>query len=250
MEVRNPNPIQFMESRTDLHLNQTLAAWRERFANELTDEQIRELETHLLEASTALQERGLSKAEAFLVAAHRLGRPVEIGAEFRRNQLFSFTSEHARWLVTGALGYVALHSLFGIVQRAAGAVSLLLTHNTAILGTSALIVAVVSLCLVALLLLDVAKGGRRLAPIFNSRFLKSRAWVASIVGLLVLGNWAASLVATQQLKLLIDSNGMLHAGSFLKNSVLLNHFTVIAAAILAIGAAGVVWKPARHKSVV
>jgi hypothetical protein len=235
-----------MESRTDFDLNQTLAAWRKRFSDELTDEQVKELETHLLETSTALQEGGLSKAEAFLVAAHRLGRPVEIGAEFSRNQLFSFTSEHARWLLTGALGYVGLQSLFGIVQRVASAGSLLLTHNTMLLGSSALIVAVVSLCVAALVLLDVARGGRRLAPLLNSRCFKSRARVALTVGLLVLGNWAASLVVTYQLNVFVNTVAMAQVGSFWKISALLNHFTVIAAAILAIAAAGFVWTPERR----
>jgi hypothetical protein len=238
-----------MESRTDFDLNQALAAWRKQFSDELSDEQLKELESHLLESSTALQQGGFSEAEAFLVAAHRLGRPVELGEEFRRNQLFSFTSGHARWLLTGALGYVGLQSLFGIVQRVAGTASLLLTHNTAILGASGLIVAVVSLFVVALLLLDVAKGGRRLAPLLNSRFVKSRARVASIVGLLVLAHWAASLVATHQLNVFINSVGMAQVGSFLRTAVLLNHFTVIAAGMLAIAAAGVVWMPERHKSV-
>lgn len=238
-----------MESRTDFNLNLSLAAWRERFSDELSDEQMKELESHLLEASTALQERGLTEAEAFLVAAHRLGRPVELGEEFRRNQLFSFPSEHARWLLAGALGCVGLHSFFGIVQRVAGTASLLLTHNTAMLGASALIVAVVSLLVVALLLLDVAKGGRRLAPLFNSRFLKSRGRVALIVGILVLGNWAASLIATHQLEVVIDSVGIAEVGSFLRTAALLNHLTVIAAAMLAVAAAGFVWTPERHKSV-
>jgi len=237
-----------MESRTDFDLNQAFAAWREGFSDELSDEQLKELESHLIEASTALKEKGLSEAEAFLIAARRLGRPVEIGEEFRRNELFSFTSQHARWLLTGAVAYVALHSLFGIVQRVAGTASLLLTRDTTILGASAVIVAFVSLFAVALLLLDVAKGGRRFAPLFNPRIFRSRARVASIVGLLIFGNWAASFVADYHLKLLIDSTGIQDVGSLIKNAVLLNHFTAIAAAMLAIAAAGFAWTPERHKS--
>ena len=238
-----------MESRPEFDLAVALDAWRKRSSEDLSDEQLRELESHLVEGSAALREKGLSEAEAFLIATHRLGRPVELGEEFRRNELFTFTSGHARWLLTGALGYVGLHAVFGIVQRIAGTASLLLTHDTAILGASAIIVVVVSLFVGALLLLDVAKGGPMLAPILNSRFLRSPTRVALIVALLIAANWAASHVASLQLNVFLNSVPSAQVGSFLRTSVLLNQFTAAAAGMLAIAAASLVWTPERHKSI-
>jgi hypothetical protein len=61
-----------------------LKTWRDGMVREgrLSPAQVAELEAHLLDAFEAADQRELSPEERFLIATHRIGRPVELGHEY------------------------------------------------------------------------------------------------------------------------------------------------------------------------
>jgi hypothetical protein len=75
-----------MEDQSRFDLNGALATWRAQLASQptLTGEDLRELQTHLLELFAAGCGRGLTQPAAFANAVSQLGSPEEIGAEFAK----------------------------------------------------------------------------------------------------------------------------------------------------------------------
>lgn len=69
-----------MEPSTCFNLSDAIANWRNELRQQetLTEDAVRELEQHLVESMDDLRRRGLSEAEAFLVASRRVGSPSRI----------------------------------------------------------------------------------------------------------------------------------------------------------------------------
>ncbi len=86
--------------------------WIEQWRTELAQSQavgasdIDELESHLREESGRLQELGLSEAEAFLVARHRLGDVGGLAQEFRKVNGDWRPLERLSWMALGAFAYL------------------------------------------------------------------------------------------------------------------------------------------------
>lgn len=75
-----------METQTRYDLNAAIERWRSELAVQanLTAEVQRELETHLRDAITGSQQRGLNDEESFWLACKRVGQPPRLGEEFMK----------------------------------------------------------------------------------------------------------------------------------------------------------------------
>ncbi len=115
-----------METQSRFDLNQALAAWRQELASQsaICLEQARELEAHLLDALSDLEQRGLSEEEAFWLARRRLGRPEDLAGDFSKANPAAVWRERVFWLALGALtihyGLVALNYLSFFLMRLTG----------------------------------------------------------------------------------------------------------------------------------
>ncbi|MBN1506667.1 MAG: hypothetical protein JW955_07465 [Sedimentisphaerales bacterium] len=89
-------------------LEQRIEQWRTELAQSQAVEasDIDELENHLREESGRLRELGLSEAEAFLVARHRLGDVGGLAQEFRKVNGDWRPLERLSWMALGALVYL------------------------------------------------------------------------------------------------------------------------------------------------
>jgi hypothetical protein len=112
-----------------------------------------ELESHLRDSVDRLTAGGLSPEEAFLVAAHRLGRPDSLAVEYAAAHPERLWRDRAMWMMAGLLAWGAISSLsdlvpavglsvaavtgahgntLGLVSLASGVVGLLATVTVAI----------------------------------------------------------------------------------------------------------------------
>lgn len=98
--------VQIMENQPCFDLNDALLRWRRDLAGQpgIAAEDVRELETHLLESFAAFQRRGLSEEEAFAKAREKLGSAAEVGAEFAKAHLLRIWRDRVFWIAL--LGYV------------------------------------------------------------------------------------------------------------------------------------------------
>jgi hypothetical protein len=90
-----------METQTRYDLNAAVENWRAELAAQtgLTAEVRRELETHLRDAITGFQQRGLNNEESFWLARKRVGQPPELGEEFGKADPAKIWRERAFWNV-------------------------------------------------------------------------------------------------------------------------------------------------------
>ncbi|MBN2133681.1 MAG: hypothetical protein JW741_29540 [Sedimentisphaerales bacterium] len=82
--------------------------WHARLAasETLSNDEINELESHLREETTGLGQTGLSEAEAFLVARHRLGDAAELEGEFAKVYGHRRSLQRLSWMALGVLLYL------------------------------------------------------------------------------------------------------------------------------------------------
>jgi hypothetical protein len=75
-----------MENETQFDLNEAIRNWLEhlRKSSRLSAEELEELELHLRDSVTALQKRGLSQEEAWIIAERRLGKREALKQEFAK----------------------------------------------------------------------------------------------------------------------------------------------------------------------
>ena len=113
-----------METPTAFILNSAIASWRDDVSRSPNrrPENIAELEGHLRDSLAALQERGLSDEEAFLVATRRLGHPAKLESEFAKVNRHEVWLYRMLWMLIG----IQVWGLVGTVSRTIG--------NTAVLG--------------------------------------------------------------------------------------------------------------------
>lgn len=122
-----------MEAPNSFNLNHAIRQWRQRFAGSsaLNRQDLDELEAHLRDSVQALAERGLNMADAFEVAAHRLGANPELSAEFAKVNAHRIWLERALWMLCG---FLIAKQLLAIAQAGADVVF----NLTLRLGISAL----------------------------------------------------------------------------------------------------------------
>ena len=102
-----------MDTTTSFDLNRAIQQWRESLQQcpAFRRENLDELETHLRDSVATLQQRGLSGAEAFLVATRRAGSGAILGAEFSKVNARSLWLDRAYWMLVGNLFFWFLNSL-------------------------------------------------------------------------------------------------------------------------------------------
>lgn len=98
-----------MENRSEFNLETNIKLWKLDLVkkNNLTKENIIELEDHLLDSIDDLKAKGLSEEESFIIAQKRMGKVDTICLEFDKvNVDFSFINQSIPYL-KGALIYIA-----------------------------------------------------------------------------------------------------------------------------------------------
>jgi hypothetical protein len=105
MADRSQHAGQIMENQTRYDLNAAIESWRQELAAQanLTAEVRRELETHLRDAITGFQQRGLNDEESFWLACKRVGQPPELGEEFVKANPAAVWRERMFWIASALL---------------------------------------------------------------------------------------------------------------------------------------------------
>ena len=105
-----------MERRNEFDLNKSLKHWRNELRSQrsFTEENIEELQSHLMDQLDALKENGLSEEEAFLIACRRLGNAPELAGDFRKINMSMVWKERICLMVTGLAGYLFINSFLSI----------------------------------------------------------------------------------------------------------------------------------------
>ena len=89
-----------MENKTRFDLNKALQDWKAELATQpgIGAENIRELETHLLESFNAFRKNGCSDEDAFSKARQKLGSVPQLGAEFAKDNLLKVWRDRVFWM--------------------------------------------------------------------------------------------------------------------------------------------------------
>jgi len=113
-----------METRTSIDLNGAVAAWRADLEAQdtINSDLAEELETHLLDTVSDLQNSGLTVREAFWVAHDRIGRAEEIAVEFEKVSQGEKWRKRVAWMVGGCLIAFAAQ----LIMHSAGAIGTLM----------------------------------------------------------------------------------------------------------------------------
>jgi hypothetical protein len=95
-----------METQTHYDLNTAIENWRSGLAAQpnLTAEVRRELETHLRDAITGFQQRGLNDEESFWLACKQVGQPPQLGEEFVKADPAAIWRERVFWMSISLVG--------------------------------------------------------------------------------------------------------------------------------------------------
>jgi hypothetical protein len=103
-------------------LEDAIENWKEALIGDgtINAEERLELESHLRESVAALQSQSLSVQEAFLVAANRVGRPVELQQEFEKNSSASRWRYRLFWMLVGTLGLKAIGGTLAAISAMLG----------------------------------------------------------------------------------------------------------------------------------
>jgi len=101
MAGRSQLPVQIMENQTRFDLNAAVENWRNELAAQpnLASDDRRELETHLRDAITGFQQRGLNDEESFWLARKRVGQPQQLGEEFVKANQNTIWRERVFWML-------------------------------------------------------------------------------------------------------------------------------------------------------
>ncbi len=101
-----------METQSRFDLNRAIAEWRAELAAHpgLTEDNLRELESHLQEAVAEGTKRGLNEGEAFAGALKQLGESPRLATEFARENTGLVWQQRLFWMALAAL---AMPPLFG-----------------------------------------------------------------------------------------------------------------------------------------
>ena len=103
-------------------LEHAIQNWKEALVGDgsINAEERLELESHLRESVASLQSQSLSEQEAFLVAANRVGRPIELQQEFEKNSSALRWRYRLFWMLVGTLGLKAIGSTLAALSAVLG----------------------------------------------------------------------------------------------------------------------------------
>jgi uncharacterized membrane protein len=118
MDERPRNLIQTMETSTPFDLNDAIHQWREALSQSPTfqGENLQELESHLRDSISTLQNRGLDTEEAFLIATRRLGKESMLELEFTKINPRRLWLDRALWMLIGI-------QIWGLATHVCGSIS-------------------------------------------------------------------------------------------------------------------------------
>lgn len=103
-----------MANQTPFDLNVAIQTWRHNLENSpaFRRENLAELESHLRDSVATLQGRGLSEAEAFLIATRRIGEGQQLAAEYGKVNRNTIWFERAMWMLIGIQVWAVASGLF------------------------------------------------------------------------------------------------------------------------------------------
>jgi len=92
-----------METTTRFDLNQEIQRWRENLGRSpsFESDNLEELESHLRDSISSLEGKGLSLAEAFLIAVRRIGAGDAVESEFGKVNTRSVWLDRFLWMLVG-----------------------------------------------------------------------------------------------------------------------------------------------------
>ena len=102
MAGSSQHPLQIMENKARFDLNKVLEDWKAELATQpgVSAENIRELETHLLESINAFRKKGCCDEDAYSKARQKLGSVQQLGAEFAKENLLKVWRDRVFWITT------------------------------------------------------------------------------------------------------------------------------------------------------
>jgi hypothetical protein len=108
-----------MENATSFDLNRAIHSWRETLAQSpaFRGENLDELESHLRDSAAALETRGLSPEEAFLVAARRMGASSALEPEFGKVNGSAIWLDRLFWMLIGFQVWGFISGAIGLITR-------------------------------------------------------------------------------------------------------------------------------------
>lgn len=106
-----------MENSTAFILNDAIQSWRDTLGRSpsLREQDLAELEAHLRDSVAALQSRGLTDEEAFLLATRRLGYPAGLEPEFAKVNRSEVWLHRLLWMLVG----IQVWSLVSVLSHTA-----------------------------------------------------------------------------------------------------------------------------------
>lgn len=110
-----------MSNQTRFDLNAAVENWRQELAaqSNLASDDRRELETHLRDAITGFQQRGLNDEESFWLARRRVGQPQQLGEEFVKADPTKVWRERMFWMALGIIVFWQLTLMLTDAARVA-----------------------------------------------------------------------------------------------------------------------------------
>ncbi len=113
MDDRPRNSHQIMENPATFDLNQAIQQWRQQLAASpvIRLDDVDELESHLRDAVAAMESKGLTSAEAFWIARHRLGTGDSLQGEFGKVNASQIWLDRTLWMIAGSIGIGTISSI-------------------------------------------------------------------------------------------------------------------------------------------
>ena len=110
----------FMENPASFDLNLTIQRWRDNLsqAPALRGENLDELEAHLRDSVAALETRGLSEEEAFVVACSRIGKGGALEKEFGKVNWRAVWLDRLLWMLIGFQLWMIISIAYSTTQTA------------------------------------------------------------------------------------------------------------------------------------
>lgn len=107
MAHRPQNIIKIMATEPPFDLNAAFENWRNELASQpqLSPDDRRELERHLVDSTAELRQRGLNEEEAFWLARRRTGQPQQLAEEFGKAEPLKVWRERAFWMAATILAF-------------------------------------------------------------------------------------------------------------------------------------------------
>jgi uncharacterized membrane protein len=107
-------------------LESAIENWKHDFHQDglVSPENADELEAHLRDLTSDLQQKGLSQQEAFMIGTHRMGCAAELEKEFAKNCPTIWWRNRVMWMLTGYIAVSASGSLISMLVAFASASAL------------------------------------------------------------------------------------------------------------------------------